>query len=133
MTLSKCQRVSLACQTNAQTMAADKTYAALSGHSKCLCNYLINNNPYFRISSFFSSSASHAAHAGQSQYFAPLDLISLAWIRMFFAPSSPKTLAPISDSAKAIRPSIAADSIEIILCSFFDFGTCGWCCEQVFC
>ena len=87
-------------------MAADKTYAALSGRSKCLCNYLINNNPYFRISSFFSSSASHAAHAGQSQYFAPLDLISLAWIRMFFAPSSPKTLAPISDSAKAIRPSI---------------------------
>nr|WP_320960602.1 DUF6783 domain-containing protein [Blautia coccoides] len=59
-----------------------------------------------RMQSFFSSMASAAAHAGQSQYFAPAALISLACAATFFALSAPKTCAPASDSAKAMRPSI---------------------------
>ena len=54
--------------------------------------------------SFFSRIASTAWQAGQSQYFAPAALICLACSATPPA-ASPKTLTPISDSAKAMSPS----------------------------
>ncbi len=61
---------------------------------------------YLRISFFFCRIASVAAQAGQSQYFAPDDLISLACFAMLFAVFAPKQFTPLSDSAKLIKLSI---------------------------
>ena len=56
--------------------------------------------------SFLLRIASTAAQAGQSQYFAPAALISLAGAATAGAWSAPKTCAPASDSANPIKLSI---------------------------
>ena len=82
---------------------------------ECPLYYFYPNN-----SPFLLRIASTAAHAGQSQYFAPAALISLPCSAAPLAFSGPpNTFAPASDSANAISPSIGIISSSISAMNFF--------------